>query len=249
MDIFALVIQYSFWISFLCLAAGVVYFLVERDSLSEDYRSTSTVAAIICGIAAANYFYMLKMVGMDGTAASILQFPTEFRYLDWLITTPLILTKFPALLGFDEDRRPLLATLVFADLVMIITGYAGEVAINQADGKTSALGIGMFVASCSAWIFIVYILYTVVSNAATNKLKPIREGLNRLKLFIVIGWAIYPIGYLVSMLGFGPEGQLARELIYNIADVVNKVGFGLVAVFAARQVTREQSLRKAFEDL
>lgn len=249
MDIFALVIQYSFWISFLCLAAGVLYFLSERDSLAEEYRSTSTVAAIICAIAAANYFYMLRMVGMDGSAASVLNFPTEFRYLDWVITTPLILTKFPALLGFDEDRRPLLVTLIFADLVMIITGYAGEVAINNAEGGVSALGIGMFVAACAAWLFIVYILYTVVSNAAANKLKPIREGLNRLKLFIVIGWAIYPIGYLVSMLGIGLEGQLVRELVYNIADVVNKVGFGLVAVFAARQVTKEQSLRKAFQDL
>ncbi|MEL7059956.1 MAG: bacteriorhodopsin [Acidobacteriota bacterium] len=249
MDTLALVTQYSFWLSFLCLSAGAFYFIVERDSLGPEFRSTSTLAAIICGIAAANYFYMLRIVGIDGTIDTVLGFPTEFRYLDWLITTPLILTKFPALLGFDEDRKPLLVTLIFADVVMIATGYAGEVAINQAGGKLSTLGIWMFIASMLAWMFIIYILYTVVSNAATDKLRPIREGLTRLRLFIVIGWAIYPIGYFVSMLGVGAEGQLVRELIYNIADVVNKVGFGLVAFFAVRQVTREQSLRQAFEKL
>ncbi|MEM6794739.1 MAG: bacteriorhodopsin [Acidobacteriota bacterium] len=249
MDTFALVTQYSFWVSFLCLAAGTFYFIIERDTLGEDYRSTSTIAAIICAIAAANYFYMTKMVGMDGNPQSLLGFPTEFRYLDWLITTPLILVKFPALLGFDEDRRPMLVTLVFADVVMIVTGYAGETAINQAEGGISGLGIWMFIAACVAWLFIIYILYTVVSSAAVDKLQPIQEGLNRLKLFIVIGWAVYPLGYLVSMFGLGFEGQLARELIYNVADVINKVGFGLVALFAARQVTREQSLRKAFQDL
>ncbi|MEM9556166.1 MAG: bacteriorhodopsin [Acidobacteriota bacterium] len=249
MDTLALVTQYSFWVSFLCLASGVLYFLVERDSLAPEYRSTSTVAAIICAIAAANYFFMQKMVGMDGSVDSVLNFPTEFRYLDWLITTPLILTKFPALLGFDEDRKPLLVTLIFADIVMIGTGYAGEVAINRAGGELSTLGIWMFIASCLAWVFIIYILSTVVTSAAKDKLEPIRVGLSRLRLFIFIGWAIYPIGYLISMLGLGLEGTLVRELVYNLADVVNKVGFGLVAVFAVRQVTREMSLRSAFEDL
>ena len=249
MDTLTLITQYSFWVAFLCLASGALYFFIERDSLDPEYRSTATTGAIICFIAAANYYIMRDFAGIDGNSGSLLGFPTELRYLDWLITTPLILTKFPSLLGFGEDRRPLLVTLIFADLVMIICGYAGEHAINQAGGAISALGIWMFVAASAAWFFIIYILYTVVTTAAKNKLRPIREGLSRLKLFIVIGWAVYPVGYLVSMLGTGVVGQLVRELVYNGADVVNKVGFGLVAVFAARQVGREKSLRSAMRDL
>ncbi|MEM7482762.1 MAG: bacteriorhodopsin [Acidobacteriota bacterium] len=245
----ALITQYFYWIAFLCLASGTIYFLMERSSLLEEYRSTATAAAIVCFVAACNYWVMQDMVGRDGSIESILNFPTEFRYLDWLITTPLILTKFPSLLGFDEERRPMLVTLIFADLVMIITGFAGEQAINRAGGAFSPLGVGMFIASASAFLFIVYLLYTVVTTAARGKLQPIQDGLRKLKLFIAIGWTIYPIGYLVSMFGIGPEGQVLRELIYNIADVINKVGFGLVAVFAVRQVSRDQSIRKAIADL
>ena len=89
----------------------------------------------------------------------------------------------------------------------------------------------------------------MVVVAAKDKLKPIRDGLKRLRLFIAIGWLIYPIGYLMAMFGVGPEGLVLRELIYNLADVVNKVGFGLVAVFAAKQVSRDQSIRKAIASL
>ncbi|MEM7051116.1 MAG: bacteriorhodopsin [Acidobacteriota bacterium] len=249
MNTLALITQYFYWISFLCLASGTIYFFMERSSLLEEYRSTATTAGIVCFIAALNYWVMQDMVGRDGSIESILNFPTEFRYLDWLITTPLILTKFPTLLGFDEDRRPLLVTLIFADLVMIICGYAGEQAINQAGGNFSGMGVGMFIASSAAFAFIVYLLYSVVTTAARDKLKPIQDGLSRLKLFIAIGWSIYPIGYLMSMFGIGPEGQMLRELIYNVADVVTKVGFGLVAVFAVRQVSRDQSIRKAIADL
>jgi sensory rhodopsin len=250
LDSLALVTQYTFWVAFLCFVAGMIYFTLERQSLQPEYRSTATIAVIVCFVAAANYWVMRQMVGMDGVAESVLRFPTEFRYLDWLITTPLLLTKFPALLGFDEDRKPLLVTLVFADLVMIVTGYAGEHAINRAGGQFSALGLWMFVAGMLAWIFILYILFSVVTNAAKGKLEPIQVGLSRLKKFILIGWAVYPVGYLVSLLpGIGTEGQLVRELIYNVADVINKVGFGVVATFAVRQITRDQEIRRAIADL
>ena len=249
MDSLALTTQYTFWISLLCLASGTLYFLTERNSIAPEYRSTATTAAVICFIATANYFMMGQMVGRDGVLESVLNFPTEFRYLDWLITTPLILTKFPTLLGEGEDRKPLLVTLIFADLVMIICGYAGEFSINVGQGKLSPLGISMFIAGSVAWGFIIYLLQTVVTKAAEGKLEPIKVALIRLKKFIIIGWGIYPLGYLVTLFGLGPEAQLIREIVYNIADVVNKVGFGLVAVFAVQQVTREQRLRKAIADL
>ena len=159
MTTLAILTQYTYWIAFLCLASGTIYFLAERNSLLEEYRATATTAAIVCFIAAANYFVMQGTVGRDGSLESILNFPTEFRYLDWLLTTPLILTKFPSLLGSGEDRRPLVVTLIFADVVMITTGFAGEQAINQAGGHFSSLGLGMFLASSAAFCFIIYILF------------------------------------------------------------------------------------------
>jgi len=241
-----MVTQYTFWIALLCFAAGFVYFLMERSSVEEEYRSTATIAAIICLIAGANYFAMRGMVGMDGTVASILNFPTEFRYLDWLITTPLILVKFPNLLGGGDDQKQTLVTLVFADVVMIVTGFVGELAINEGN-KT--LGFWMFLAGMIAWIFIIYILFAVVSTAADRKIEPIRVAINQLKYFILIGWAVYPVGYFMAFFGAGEEGQILRELLYNVADVVNKVGFGIVALLAVRSISKESAIRRAIADL
>jgi sensory rhodopsin len=74
-------------------------------------------------------------------------------------------------------------------------------------------------------------------------------GLSRLKLFIVFGWLIYPLGFLITLLSNSPEVRVTRELIYNVADLFNKVGFGMVAVYAVQQIMREDRIRKAMVEL
>jgi sensory rhodopsin len=111
------------------------------------------------------------------------------------------------------------------------------------------IGWAMFGVGCLAWMFIIFILYSSVSQLSAKKLGPIQKGLNRLKLFIVFGWLIYPLGFLITLLSNAPEVRVARELIYNFADLFNKVGFGMVAVFAVQQVMRDEKIRKAMAEL
>ena len=94
--------------------------------------------------------------------------------------------------------------------------------INAAKGST-VVGWAMFGVGCLAWLFIIFILYTAVTNASATKLAPIRAGLTRLKLFIVFGWAIYPLGFLITLVSNSPDVRVGRELIYNFADLFNKV--------------------------
>jgi sensory rhodopsin len=98
-------------------------------------------------------------------------------------------------------------------------------------------------------LFIIFVLYTAVTNASANKLGPIKQGLSRLKLFIVFGWLIYPLGFLITLLSNSPDVRVSRELIYNVADLFNKVGFGMVAIYAIRQMVREQKIREAMQQL
>ena len=198
------------------------------------------MAAIMYGII--NYKYG---IGTDALAKG--DYPTVLRYIDWLVTTPLLVLKFPEMLGGDE--APAVALLVIvADVMMILFGLAGESSINAAKGST-LVGWAMFGVSCLAWLFIIFILYTAVSNAAANKLGPVKIGLSRLKLFIVLGWAIYPLGYLLTLISNSPDLRVGRELVYNVADLVNKVGFGMVAIYTVRQVVREQKIREAMLQL
>ncbi|GEL08121.1 bacteriorhodopsin [Salisediminibacterium halotolerans] len=237
MSFLVLATQYMFWVGFVGMAAGTLFFLVERNSLNPEYRSTATVAALVTFVAAVHYFFMKDAVGTSGLISEIQGFPTEIRYIDWLITTPLLLVKFPLLLSLKGKLGNILLTkLLGADVIMIVSGYIGETSINAAGGFTQ-LGLWSFVIGTLAWIYIIFLLYTNVTEAANKKPAPIKKALLNMRLFILIGWAIYPIGYVVTLVSPGIEVLVVRELIYNFADLINKVGFGLIAFFAVKTMS------------
>ena len=178
------------------------------------------------------------------------QYPTVLRYIDWIVTTPLIVLKFPQLLGNDERGSAIATLVIVADVIMILFGYIGETSINASHGaEFNLIGFAMFGVAMLAWMFILFILYTTVTEAASDKLGPIQAGLSKLKLFILIGWAIYPLGYILTLFSNNPDLRLWRELIYNIADLFNKVGFGMVALFAVQQFMKEAKIRQALSDI
>ncbi len=235
MDILVLITQYTFWVGFVGMAAATLYFFMEKDSLDPEYRSTATIAALVTFVAAIHYYAMKDIVGTDGMASSLANFPTEIRYIDWLVTTPLLLVKFPALLGMKKGSGSLLTRLVIADIIMIVFGYLGETSINAASAATTE-GVVYYIIGCIAWLYIVYVLFTEVTKAAENAPPSIRDGLKAMRYFILVGWAIYPIGYLVTLFGSGETLGFIRELVYNFADLINKVGFGLVAIIAIKAI-------------
>jgi sensory rhodopsin len=243
----ALVTQYTFIITMLGMAAASVYFILERDTLTPRYRSTATVAAIYTGIAAANYYFMHTIVGMNGKMESINQLPTAFRYIDWIITTPLMLVKFPQLLVEEDDAKGVAFVLIVADLLMILFGLFGELAINAGGTNAQMIGWACFGVGMIAWLMLIFVIYSIIGRASSDKLAPIQQGYKRMRMFIVVGWSIYPIGYIVALAFAGQDAKIARELIYNIADLVNKVGFGLAALFAVRQAIREEEIRAAID--
>jgi bacteriorhodopsin len=80
--------------------------------------------------------------------------------------------------------------------------------------------------SCAAWLYIVYVLYTKATDAMRTAPQSIQESLTKLRLFVLVGWTIYPVGFLMAL--GGENGESWREVCYNVADVINKVFFGLV---------------------
>ena len=206
---------YLFWLACVCMGAATVFFFLERSNVPAKYQTTLTVSGLITGIACFHFFKMAAIYEGGG-------FPTEYRYIDWVITTPLMLIKFPLLLGLGAKGKKLLTQLVALDLIMIATAYVAEV---------SAVGSGMwwsfFLVACVAELLIVGILYTRMNDAILDSPQPISKAVRLMRTFILVGWAIYPIGFLMALTG--ESGGALRELFYNVADVINKVGFGLVA--------------------
>ncbi len=215
--------QYLFWIGFIAMASGTAFFWLSKNDVLPKYRSTLIVSGLITGIAAYHYFTMANVYKSG-------EFPTEYRYIDWIITTPLMLIKFPMLLGLGAQGKKWLTQLVVLDLIMIVTAYIAEVSdVNSGTWWT------FFLVAVVAWAAIIGLLFTGIGGAIEGAAEPIAKGLRQMRLFIAVGWVIYPVGFLLALAG--EDGGSIREIAYNIADVINKVGFGLVAYYAVKTMS------------
>ena len=117
---------FTFFLGYIAMGAAFVFFIVERNNVAPQYKTTMTISALIVGIAAFHYYYMRGVYADYGTVS------IEYRYMDWIITVPLMALKFPSLVGKDAITDDKVAGLGFTGicflgaLIMIGFGYAGE---------------------------------------------------------------------------------------------------------------------------
>jgi len=111
--------------------------------------------------------------------------------------------------------------LVVAALVMLVTAWVAEESPTGGSQWWT-----WYLVSCFAWFYIVFVLFTQATAAMASSPPSIQESLKTLRLFVLVGWTIYPVGFLMALAG--EQGESWREILYNIADVINKVFFGLV---------------------
>lgn len=242
-----LITQYSFVITMLGMAAGSLYFWFERDTLEVNFRSAATIAGIYTAIAASMYFRMSGIVGTTGEVQGLLSLPTYIRYIDWLITTPLMLINLMILLEVTDDKRGVAIIIVAADIAMIVFGYFGE-RFSYVPAMHFEAWV-MFSLGMLAYFLLLYMLYSTLGDIAKDKVLPVRQAFFNIRTVILIGWSIYPIGFIFGMLDNSDGYKVARELIFNISDLVNKVGLGLIALVAAKEITRDIHLKRAMRDI
>ncbi|MEQ9453273.1 MAG: bacteriorhodopsin [Phycisphaeraceae bacterium] len=241
--------MYLFWVGTVAMGAAAAYFFMQRNAVPLEYQNVMTVASIICGVACYHY---LRMSGIyaEGVAslydengqriagATIAAFPTAYRYIDWLITVPLLLMEFPLLLNLGKQARNLFVNLALASLAMLILAWIAE---ESPIGGTNWWAF--YILSCLAWAYIVFVLYTQVNTAMQSAPPSIQASLKTLRLFILVGWSIYPIGFLMAL--SGDSGESYREILYNVADVINKVFFGLVCYQGIKVLAESRNTSQA----
>lgn len=230
-----LVTFFLFFVGYISMGAAFVFFMAERNSVAPQYRTTMTISALIVGIAAFHYYYM------RGVYADYGEVSIEYRYMDWIITVPLMALKFPSLVGKEAITDDKFLGLGFTGIcfsgaiIMIGFGYLGE--SGAIDGMLGLIlgGVG--------WAMIIVATGTPWSSGKgvdNSKIAPeLMWSTNALRWFICVGWVIYPIGYL-----FNPEAGVSdavsaevMAVLYNIADMINKIGFGVVAWMGAKKAT------------
>ncbi len=211
----------SFWIISMGMLAATAFFFMERNTVAPGWKTSVTVAGLVTGIAFIHYMYMREVWVMTGDS------PTVYRYIDWLITVPLQMIEFYLILvAVRKASSGIFWRLLIGSLVMLIGGYLGEAGYINA-----TLG---FVIGMAGWIYILYEVFSGEAGKAASKSgnKALVTAFGAMRMIVTVGWAIYPLGYVFGYLTGGVDAN-SLNVVYNLADFINKIAFGLVIWAAA----------------
>ena len=212
-------VGFTFFIGSMAMLAATVFFFLEMGNVAGKWRTSMLISGLITFIAAVHYFYMRDFWVTNQTS------PTEFRYIDWILTVPLMCVEFYLILKAFGAKMDLLWKMIVYSLWMLIFGYLGETVFRDSSamwGAISTLGyVGIFY---EVW-------FGSAKKLSQGSNDPhLQKAFNTLAWFILVGWAIYPIGYMAIPGGLlsGVLPLESLDIIYNIGDAINKIGFGLV---------------------
>jgi len=218
----------SFWIATAMMLAFTVFFLIERQNVPDKWKTSMTVAALVTGVAWYHYTYMREVWAMgDGS-------PLVYRYIDWLITVPLQVVEFYLILAaIGVGTFAMFRNLMGASIVMLVAGFFGESGAMDSTIDLSAeiwWVIGMF-----GWGYILYELWSGdVKEASETGSPSVQYAFNSMRMIVTVGWAIYPLGYLMGAGTIDGMGTDDMNILYNVADLVNKGAFGMMIWYAAK---------------
>jgi bacteriorhodopsin len=211
----------SFWLISMALVAATAFFFVERDRVAGKWKTSLTVSGLVTLIAAVHYFYMRDVWVSTGTS------PTEFRYIDWLLTVPLLMVEFYLVLSaVTKVPAGVFWRLLLGSIIMLVFGYMGE---------SGMMGVTMaFVLAMLGWGFIVWEIFKGEASQINAGLSNanVQGAYKAMLICVTLGWSIYPIGYFLGYMGGGADAG-TLNVVYNLADFVNKIGFGVIIWAAA----------------
>jgi len=224
-------VGFTFFIGSMAMMAATVFFFFQFTKVEGKWKDSMLVSGLITFIAAVHYFYMRDFW------AEYQASPTEFRYIDWLLTVPLMCVEFYLILRAFGAKTGLMWRLILYSVIMLVAGYLGETVFRGASPLWGAIStVGYAGVLYEVW-------FGSAKRLSTNSNDPkLQRAFRALAWFVFAGWAIYPIGYMTIPESGWLAGLIpatAMDIIYNLGDAVNKIGFGLVIYSLAVSKTAE----------
>jgi len=218
----------SFWLISVAMIGAAIFFFLERGRLSNRWGTAMNLVGVIALMSSIHYLYAKNLWVLNGQA------PTALRYIDWILTFPLtILTFYVMLRSVTDVKRGMFWRLLVGTLVWIIAQLLGSYGYMSA-----TLG---FLVGIVGWLYIIGELYMGDAgrmNASCNN-ESVQMAFFANRLIITIGFSIYHIGYFIEHLAGGANIH-SLNIIYNLADILNKIIFGMIIYSAALQDTRKE---------
>lgn len=224
-------VGFTFFVGCMAMMAAAAFFFLSMNSFDKKWRTSILVSGLITFIAAVHYWYMRDYWADFGES------PTFFRYVDWILTVPLMCVEFFLILKVAGAKRSLMWRLILLSVIMLVTGYLGEAVYRDAAWLWGLIsGIAYFIIVYEIW-------FGTAKKLAVKAGGAVLQAHKMLCWFVLVGWAIYPLGYMAGTPGWyeGLFGGLSMDVVYNIGDAINKIGFGLVVYNLAVVATEEKA--------
>jgi bacteriorhodopsin len=224
------------------MLASFVFFVLVRQQLSLSYRPAMIMSSLVVLIA--GYHYLRIFNGWNASfhpAAGVYKpsgvpFNDAYRYVDWLLTVPLLCAELVAVLNLKQGvRGPMMAKLVIAAVFMIALGYPGEISTDN-----TTRGIWGFL-STIPFVYILYVLWVELAKAAVTESPKVKVLLRNTRLLLIGTWGFYPLAYLLHQAGVsGASALVGVQVGYSIADITAKCGYGVMIYAIARAKMESQ---------
>ncbi|MBJ6143532.1 bacteriorhodopsin [Hymenobacter sp. BT559] len=240
---------------------NLIFSLATQSSVAPEHRISRVYGAIIAAVAGVSYllithFYHeflheLSRQGAHTTAGEILtrqsyQAIGQLRYIDWAVTTPLLLLKTVSMLriSFREATKAIIVLLV-ADFFMVLTGYIGEQQLT-ATGEIIASGKLLWGAiSTLGYLVVPFVLYGLYKRFGARGHEQERWGFRFMAYTTVTSWGVYPLGYLLTLTSVNLN---YIHLAFSMADIFNKTGVAIVAYLVSKRLLDERLDEKKIID-
>jgi bacteriorhodopsin len=247
-----MITYFFFWVAIYAFLGSFIFSISTQTSASPIHKNSRLLTAIIFAVAGISYFLIQEYYCHLLAGAVTVNDPADretlfresfnainqFRYMDWAVTTPLLLLHMVTTLPvrFSVIKRQL-TILMVADFFMILTGYIGEQQLSFDNeiligpkliwGAISTVGYGV----------VVYIIYQLWKTYGHQAQPEERWGFRLMALTTVTFWGVYPIGYILTTVNVNTN---LIHIAFTIADLVNKVGVGIIAYIASTRVLTQK---------
>jgi bacteriorhodopsin len=227
------------------MLACTIYTLVSQHRVLPKYRNALVMSSMVTFIAGYHYLRIFDSFKHASEGGKVLidgsqnAFNEAYRYVDWLLTVPLLLVEVIAVLALTREvSRSLIMRLVPASAAMIALGYPGEISSDQ---NTQVL---YGVLSTIPFLYILYVLFVELSKSLDRQPAGVAETVGRLRLLLIATWGVYPIAYIFNIVGDASSSSFVTVQVgYTMADVLAKCVFGLTILKIARMKSVAEGMK------
>ncbi|WP_296632124.1 bacteriorhodopsin-like [Rhodoluna sp.] len=212
-----------------------IFLFIGRERVLPRYRMAVMVSGTVTAIATYHYFRMFDNFNhaFAGTVNNPDAYNVGYRYVDWLLTVPLLLVELVAVLALAKAAQSsILKRLVPAAAAMIVLGYPGDAKLDIMGLPASVWGL----LSTIPFLYILYVLFIELGKSLSRQSVEVQKKVKLVRILLIATWGVYPITFILAMgsTGFNASEFVAREVGYSIADILAKCLFGLIIFSIAR---------------